>query len=260
MPAAGGVQPPPSILWPVLGGIIVLAWATLWGLEQSSYAWLFHQHGGGHVHHAHQAGWLSASAFLAGWLLMTIAMMLPTTVPLVNLFRRMVAARPTAALLIGLLLTGYLAAWLAFGAAALALLRSFEAALASTAWLRSQAWIWGAGLFVLAGAFQFSALKYACLDRCRTPVGFLNSHWHGQREAVDSFTIGWRHGLFCVGCCWALMLLMFAVGTTSLAWMLVLALIMAAEKNMPWGRHLARPLGLLLVTIGVGLGLYNLAL
>ncbi len=258
MSVAVGNRPPRSLLLPVLGSIVVLAWIALWWLEQSPYGWLFHRHGGGaeYAHHGQTLGWLSAAAFLVGWLLMTVAMMLPTTVPLVSLFRRMVARRAHAPLLLSLLLVGYLTAWLAFGVAALGLLWSIDQALANT--IMSQAWVWGAGLFLLAGAFQFSALKYACLDKCRTPLGFLLSHWHGRSEFSEALNIGWRHGGFCVGCCWALMLLMFAVGTTSLGWMLVLALVMAIEKNAPWGRRLGRPLGVVLLSVGVGIGLYNL--
>lgn len=261
MPVAAGVRPPRSVLLPVLGGLVVMAWIALWWLEQSSYGWLFHRHGGNdHPGHAEISGWLSGIAFLVGWLLMTIAMMLPTTVPLVSMFRRMVARRSNPTMLVGLLVAGYLGAWLGFGLAALGLLWSIGEAVANSPWLQSQGWVWGAALFLVAGAFQFSTIKYACLDRCRTPVGFLISHWHGRREMSESFNIGWQHGLFCVGCCWALMLLMFAVGTTSLAWMLVLALVMAAEKNMPWGRQLGHPLGVILLGTGISIGLYNLAI
>jgi len=253
-------QPPPSLVLPVLGSIVVLAWVALWWLEQSPYGWLFHQHGGvpEHTQHGQSLGWLPAGAFLVGWFLMTVAMMLPTTVPLVSLFRKMIAKRAHAPLLLALLLVGYLTAWLAFGVVALGLLWGISQALAST--LFSQAWVWGAGLFLLAGAFQFSALKYRCLDKCRTPLGFLLSHWRGRRERSEAFNIGWRHGMFCVGCCWALMLLMFAVGTTSLVWMLLLAFVMAIEKNAHWGRRLSRPLGVTLLSAGVGIGLYNLTI
>jgi len=253
-------QPPPSLVLPVLGSIVVLAWVALWWLEQSPYGWLFHQHGGvpEHTQHGQSLGWLPAGAFLVGWFLMTVAMMLPTTVPLVSLFRKMIAKRAHAPLLLALLLVGYLTAWLAFGVVALGLLWGISQALAST--LFSQAWVWGAGLFLLAGAFQFSALKYRCLDKCRTPLGFLLSHWRGRRERSEAFNIGWRHGMFCVGCCWALMLLMFAVGTTSLVWMLLLAFVMAIEKNAHWGRRLSRPLGVTLLSAGVGIGFYNLTI
>ena len=116
MTVAVVTRPPRSLVLPVLGSIVVLAWITLWWLEQSPYGWLFHRHGGGaeHAQHGQTLGWLSAGAFLVGWLLMTVAMMLPTIVSLVSLFRQMVARRAHAPLLLTLLLVGYLIAWLAF--------------------------------------------------------------------------------------------------------------------------------------------------
>ena len=101
----------------------------------------------------------------------------------------------------------------------------------------------GAGVLAAAGLFQWSALKYRCLDQCRSPFGFVSSRWHGRSPAREAFRIGVDHGLFCVGCCWALMLMMFVVGTGSIGWMLALAAVMAAEKNLSWGRRLATPVG-----------------
>ena len=92
-----------------------------------------------------------------------------------------------------------------------------------------------------------------CLHRCRSPLGFILAHWRGRRERLAAFRIGLHHGLFCVGCCWSLMLLMFAVGVGSLGWMLGLGAVMAAEKNLPWGRRLTTPLGLLLLGAGTAL-------
>ena len=74
-------------------------------------------------------------------------------------------------------------------------------------------------MLAVAGVFQFSRLKYHCLDKCRTPLGFVTSHWHGPRPQRESFMLGLAHGMFCVGCCWALMLLMFLVGMGNMAWM-----------------------------------------
>src|SRR3990172_8139617 len=90
-----------------------------------------------------------------------------------------------------------------------------------------------------------------CLDKCRSPFGFINQHWHGKRPRLESLTLGLHHGAFCIGCCWSLMLLMFAVGVGSLGWMLALALAMAVEKNMPWGKRLSLPLGATLVAAGI---------
>ena len=99
----------------------------------------------------------------------------------------------------------------------------------------------------LAGLFQFSELKYRCLDKCRTPLSFVIERWRGRAERWNALRLGLHHGLFCLGCCWALMLLMFVVGAGSVGWMLVLGAVMAVEKNLPWGRRLAVPLGIILL-------------
>ena len=102
------------------------------------------------------------------------------------------------------------------------------------------------------GIYQFTPLKYRCLDECRSPLGFVMNHWRGRSERREAFMLGVRHGLFCVGCCWSLMLLMFAVGVGNIGWMLVLAAVMATEKNVSWGRRLSAPVGaVLLVSAGV---------
>ena len=105
--------------------------------------------------------------------------------------------------------------------------------------------------------FQFSRLKYACLDKCRLPLGMVMEHWCGSGERRQALRLGLRHGMFCVGCCWALMLLMFVVGTGSVGWMMLLGAVMAAEKNLPWGRRLSAPLGVGLVVGGLAIAIYN---
>jgi predicted metal-binding membrane protein len=111
----------------------------------------------------------------------------------------------------------------------------------------------GAGTVLLAGVYQFTPLKYKCLDKCRSPLSFVMEHWHGKRGEQEAFGLGVHHGLFCVGCCWSLMLLMFAVGVGNLAWMLALASVMAVEKNVSWGRRLSVPLGVVLIASAVAL-------
>ena len=114
---------------------------------------------------------------------------------------------------------------------------------AGTSWLMLNGWIVGASVLATAGAFQFSALKYRCLDQCRTPFSFLNAHWRGHAPAREALLLGIHHGIFCVGCCWAVVLMMFVVGTGNVGWMLVLGAPMAIEKTMPWGKRLSAPLG-----------------
>jgi predicted metal-binding membrane protein len=96
----------------------------------------------------------------------------------------------------------------------------------------------------IAGGFQFSALKYHCLDKCRTALSFVIEHWRGHGTRRQALLLGMHHGPFCVGCCWAIMLLMFVVGPGNVGWMMMLGAAMALEKNAPWGRRLSAPLGL----------------
>ena len=108
-------------------------------------------------------------------------------------------------------------------------------------WLTLHPWIPGAAILAMAGAYQLTALKRHCLERCRSPMTFIVMHWHGVRERLASFAIGFHHGLYCIGCCWALMLLMFAVGSANLGWMLALAAVMGAERTLSWGRRIRVP-------------------
>lgn len=207
-----------------------------------------------------QGGLVVPAAFhAAAWLLMILAMMLPTTLPLLRVFSGITEARADHGPLLGLCVLGYVAAWSAFGLVAHAADSSVHAAVAASGWLTAHGWVIGALVLAGAGAFQFSSLKYRCLERCRTPFGFVNARWTGRAPAWEALRIGVDHGLFCVGCCWALMLVMFVVGMGNLGWMLLLAAVMAAEKNLPIGRRLATPVGIGLlawaaVTVAANLG------
>jgi len=230
---------------PALLALIATAWAALWLLGGTSHA---HQL----PSHAPISLALRASLFVGSWLLMTIAMMLPSVLPLVDLFRRLTRTRGDAPTLIVLLIAGYLLAYSAYGVvvfAAIELAAPTVGALASGA---HPALIPGC-LLLIAGAFQFSALKHRCLTECRTPLGFILRRWNGVQPYWRSLRLGFDHGMFCVGCCWALMLLMFAVNVASLAWMLLLGAVMAAEKNFRFGNKLTSPLGALLLAAGAGL-------
>jgi predicted metal-binding membrane protein len=193
--------------------------------------------------------------FVGSWVAMTVAMMLPSSVPLLTIFRRLTRTRRDHLPLVLLVIGGYLGAWALFGGLAFAGTRLSQDLARAAAW-RPVADRWAPPvLFVLAGAFQFSPLKYRCLDACRSPLAFVMSHWRGAHERWQSFRLGWDHGVFCVGCCWALMLLMFAFSSAHLLWMLALGTIMAVEKNAPWGRTIAAPTGAAFLAIGVVLAL-----
>ncbi|MFQ5961749.1 MAG: DUF2182 domain-containing protein [Candidatus Methylomirabilales bacterium] len=244
---------------PIMGTLVALAWLTLWIWEQSPYGrYLYHGQLGELDLEGGAGGVLTlAVLYVAGWTLMTVAMMLPTSLPLVEIFRRLTARRADQVQLVALLIAGYLGIWLAFGVLAHVADWGLHEVFERSAWLQSNAWVFGAGPLMLAGAFQFTRLKYRCLDKCRAPLSFVMEHWRGSRERRQSFLLGVHHGIFCVGCCWALMLLMFAVGTGNVGWMLALGAVMAIEKNMPWGRKLSAPLGVALLGWGGLIALNN---
>ncbi len=221
-------------------------------------------------------GWLDAEAFAAlcravpqgdvlvpaalyagAWLLMIAAMMLPTAFPLLAMFRRITGSRSDAGLLSALVVGGFFVAWVAFGGVAHLADAGLQRAAASSPWVVTHGFMIGAGVLAAAGLFQWSALKYRCLEACRTPFTFVGARWHGRAPLREAFRIGLDHGLFCVGCCWALMLVMFVVGMGSIGWMLALAAVMAAEKNLSWGRRLRTPLGIGLLVWAGATVLYN---
>ncbi|MGE0259900.1 MAG: DUF2182 domain-containing protein, partial [Alphaproteobacteria bacterium] len=194
------------------------------------------------------AGWaLPVALYVGGWVLMIAAMMLPTVVPLLDRFDRLVSQRPDRGQLLALVVGGYLLTWLAFGGAAHLLDAGVQQMARQSDWLLLNGWLVGSLVLALAGLFQFSRLKYRCLARCRTPLSFIARHWRGRTPLRNALLLGLDHGAFCVGCCWAIMLLMFVVGTASLGWMLLLGAAMALEKNTPWGGRLSRPLGAVLL-------------
>jgi predicted metal-binding membrane protein len=182
---------------------------------------------------------------------MTVAMMLPTSLPVITLFQTIAGQRRERPLLLALVIIGYLMIWTLFGVLVYCghLLLQWMASLSPR--FGEQTWAAAPALLLLAGLFQFTSLKYRCLDKCRSPLSFVIAHWQGRRDRWQAFRLGVDHGLFCVGCCWALMLLMFAVGAGSLLWMMVLAVVMAVEKNVRWGRRLSTPLGVGLIAWGV---------
>ena len=188
-----------------------------------------------------------ALAYTAAWMLMIAAMMLPTTLPILAVFRRVVTGNARAGRLYAVVVAGFLCAWFAFGIAAYALDWTLHAAARETTWFIANGWMVGAAVIGGAGLFQFSALKYRCLDKCRSPVAFTLGRWRGSRPRAEALALGLRHGLFCLGCCWSLMLLMFAVGIGSIGWMLMLAAVMAIEKNASWGRRVSAPVGVVLL-------------
>jgi len=245
----------------LIGLIVVCAWLALAGWSASPWR-RFLDHGAWS-----DLAWLAALcravpegervvpalAYALAWILMIAAMMLPTILPLLALFGRIVGSRKDVGALVGAAVLGYVIAWLGFGLVAYVVDAGVRDILARSGWLVAHGWVFGSIVIAGAGAFQFSSLKYRCLERCRTPFGFINSHWQGRRPVREAWSLGLHHGVFCVGCCWALMLVTFVVGMGNIGWMLVLAAAMAAEKNSRWGAHLRAPLGVALLGWGAAI-------
>lgn len=186
------------------------------------------------------------------WAVMMIAMMVPSAVPMIQAFlavneQRQNSSRPLVP--VGVFLLGYLVVWTSFSAlATLAQLGLHEAALLSPMMVATSPVVSG-GLLLAAGVFQWTPLKRACLSGCRSPLSFLMSGW--RDGTAGAFSMGLRHGAYCVGCCWALMALLFVVGVMNLLWIAVIALFVMAEKIIPRGELLGRIGGAALVTAGI---------
>jgi predicted metal-binding membrane protein len=208
---------------------------------------------GRYLHHEGGVGPLplEATLFAAGWVLMIVAMMLPSSVPLIVTFGMLVRRRRRPGLLVVLLLLGYLTVWGAFGLAAWVLDRGIHAAVNALPWLAAHPQLIMGATLLGAGLWQFSPLRDRCLDECRSPLGFVMNRWRGVSERREAVAMGIAHGAFCVGCCWSLMLVMFGVGLANVAAMLALGALTAVEKNLPQGRRLTHPLGVALVLAAV---------
>ena len=195
---------------------------------------------------------LTAFGFLAPmWGAMVFAMMLPSAAPMILTYAEIAeaAARKGERIVSPFVLAaGYGIVWLAFAfAAALAQVLFARFALIDTGMMSESALFSGA-IFVGAGAYQFTALKHACLTQCRRPFPFFFAHW--QTTARGVFRLGLTQGLYCLGCCWAMMLLMFAVGVMNVVWMAGLGIVMTVEK-MVSGPRFSRAVGAILIVIGV---------
>jgi predicted metal-binding membrane protein len=190
----------------------------------------------------------------AMWAVMMVAMMLPGTGPMLLGFhamaRRRFAARTAAARLAAFVL-GYVAVWAGFSAGATALQGWLHAADAVTDLMISSNRTLDAALLLGAGAWQLSPVKQVCLAKCRSPLAFFMSEW--REGGTGAFVMGLRHGAFCVGCCWALMALLFVAGIMNLLWIALLSAAVRWEKVLPSGVVAARAAGVVLCAGGLWL-------
>jgi predicted metal-binding membrane protein len=190
-------------------------------------------------------GLADGARYVAAWTVMMAAMMLPSALPMIALHAATLRAAPPRARARGVteFALVYVALWAATG------VPMYLATVALTD-LPSAVVAHGvAGVLVAAGLFQLSPLKRVCLRACRSPVGFLLGHWRPGRWG--SLALGWAHAVYCLGCCWALMVVLVAAGAMGLAWVLLIAAVVAAEKLAPGGEWIARLTGAALVLAGV---------
>ncbi|KAB2940794.1 MAG: DUF2182 domain-containing protein [Hyphomicrobium sp.] len=250
-----------AIIWGALAVLTGLAW--LWvlvgsGTGMSTLAMTTWQFPPPRPALMMQGDWSPAYwlTMLAMWWVMMIAMMVPSAAPTILLYARVVrhgnsmdegALVPTADF--G---AGYLVAWLGFSALATALQFALERSglIDGMMMWSTERWL-TAGLLIAAGLYQLSPLKMACLAQCRSPAEFLSRHW--RRGRSGAFRLGVLHGAYCLGCCWALMLLLFAAGIMNLVWIAGLAVLVLLEKLAPFGANLANPSAALLLLAGAAL-------
>ena len=192
---------------------------------------------------------------LAMWWIMMIGMMLPSAAPMILTFAAINRGRrtrgqpytPTA-----LFTAGYLLAWGGFSVAAtLAQWALEQASLLAPMAMKTTSPLLGGLLFIAAGLYQWTPLKSACLTSCRSPFDFVVNHW--REGAPGALRMGAEHGLYCLGCCWILMALLFAVGAMNLVWVAVLTAVVLVEKLLPGGEWIARIGGVLLIACGAWL-------
>lgn len=226
--------------------ICLLAWLALWFWENSAYSRFLSHHSLDTV----GGDWTLLPVYLAGWLTMLVAMMLPTTLPILLTVERRAHSRSGAAMGGLLLVVGYLLSWTVVGIVIYVGDWLLHQATHRSAAPIENMWIIAALIPIMAGIYQFTPLKRTFLEACRSSSDCATLHEHGKIGAREWMAAGVRHGLCCIGCCWALMLLMFASGAGNVAWMAGLALVMLVEKWLPRGQRLLVPIGIVLVVWG----------
>lgn len=227
-----------------IGAPAIVGWALLVWWEASPVGASFR-----HADASGRAGFLPL--VLVGWVVMTTAMMLPTTAPLMRVFVQMTRSRPDRSRLVALVLVGYAAVWTLVGAVAILGDELVHWSASNVTVLADHPRTIAAGAFLLAGVYQFTPLKRRCLTSCRSPFVFVAARWRGGRDSWNALALGADHGAYCVGCCWSLMLVVFAVGMANVGWMLLMGAVMAVEKNVARAGALGPALGVGLLVVGV---------
>src|SRR5712692_4563505 len=234
-----------SVLWPYV--LVIAAWtvALLATLTNQNYRINHHYL----LEQSHLPVLVALVVFLACWQVMTVGMMLPSSMPMVYMMVHASRRQKHTWAIQAAFLAGYALVWTAFAVAAFLGDTQVHRLVHSWFWLYTHSWLIGAATFALAGGFQFNPLKERCLKRCRSPFSFFVRYY--RKGVGAAWRLGLRHGAFCLGCCWALMLVMFGLGVSSLVWMAVLAGVMVIEKTFPGGQRLSPSIGVALLGLAV---------
>jgi len=190
------------------------------------------------------------------WAVMMASMMIPTVTPVILVYVRLGRWGEDQRKLFRATFWfagGYLLAWAIFALLATCLHYELAGAALLTPMLASANDFLAGAILIVAGLYQWSSLKNLCLTNCRTPLRFIQRHGGFKRDAMPSLTLGLRHGSYCVGCCWALMLLLFVGGVINMVWIAGLAILVLLEKVMSDGRNVSRLIGLALIIGGISL-------
>jgi predicted metal-binding membrane protein len=224
---------------------------SLWVLAGVSWLIVIRQFG---TRMAMDTGWtmgMRVPLFMAMWTVMMVAMMFPTAAPMILTFARISAGKRQqgqAFVPAWVFISAYLLVWIFFGVLAYLAAAGVDWLVSQSMWWKDHAVRLGGAAVALAGLYQFSPLKHICLSKCRTPLGFILGFW--RDGYVGAFTMGLRHGGYCLGCCWLLFLMLFPLGVMNVIAMVLVTTLIFAEKALPFGEHVARIAGLTLLVYG----------
>lgn len=230
--------------WPWL--LVGAGWGTALVAQIFGYSYILNHH---ELIEGGRFPWvLSLLVFLLAWQLMTISMMLPGSIPLLRFFLHANKVNRGTWVATSAFLGGYALVWTAFALAAFAGDTLIHRLVDNWPWLDSHSWVIAGTTLLVAGGFQFTSLKERCLSQCRTPFAFFVRHY--RRGNVGALKLGLQHGKFCLGCCWALMLVMFGLGVGSIVWMAALAGVMLLERTAWRGNRLVPIVGVVMLVWG----------
>lgn len=238
-----------AVILLALASVIAIAWFYLFVARENMRMAMPEMSGMPDMAMPFAAPWVFAM-----WWVMMLGMMLPSAAPMILTFAALQRRKqerhepyvPTA-----MFVAGYLIVWGGFSLAATAAQWALQQNALLSPMLALASPVVGGALFVLAGIYQFTPLKHACLSRCRSPFAFVLNHWRDGWSGA--LRMGTSHGLYCLGCCWVLMALLFAVGVMNLVWVAVIAAFVFAEKLLPGGVWVARLGGAAMAAFGVWL-------